>query len=606
MFAAAELPLTATASTVRVEATPLDVVDGAGVSVSALETATLTRARDLGQPLGDILDEVAGARVQDLGGPGAVRRLSLRGAAPSQTLLVLDGVPLRMPFATGFDLDLFPASSLDRVRVARSGLGAVLGAGALAGAVLLDTRVGRKGNFSVEVGGGSFGTTRLAAHGTAPGFSVSATLRRTSADFEFDDVAPGLPPESRRRRNADATRLGFVASGTGRAGGFELDGRVFLTSREAGTPGFSSTPNLFARERRGLFFGALGLRRDLGRIQFSARLSASHQDLDTFDASPGTGVDRKVDFDSLDGQVGLTFLGGRDVRRIEVAVSEARAEGVLRGARRQVSARGSEEWFVTDSLSLFAAVALEAASDQGSWALPRLGLRWSADALQLDLSAGRSLRLPTLDELFRPPEPGLVGNPGLVAETSWDGEGSVAWSGRHFEARGAVFGRVIEDPILYLNRNAFEVRPENLDRSWALGAEVEAEGSLWLGPVRLSARMAGTLIEARLEATGERLPAQPVWTGFFRGTARWGRVELASRVRLAGPTQTRLRAAPDNEVPTYARWDVSLRAALPAGFRLGLRVDNVLDDRGLRTLNKLPLPGRTGFLGLSWQRREPE
>lgn len=95
-----------------------------------LSAVRLERARRRGEEVGSLVDAVAGARVLDLGGPLAQRRLTLRGGSPAQAAVVVDGVVLRSPFAGGVDLGLFPAELLEGVTVHRGGQGATLGEGA--------------------------------------------------------------------------------------------------------------------------------------------------------------------------------------------------------------------------------------------------------------------------------------------------------------------------------------------------------------------------------------------------------------------------------------------------------------------------------------------
>lgn len=596
---------------VRIEATPLpDRAEDSDptVSLTRVRSARLEAARARGEALSTVVDEIAGARVLDLGGPEAVRRVSVRGGSPSQALVLLDDVPLRLPFATGLDIDLIPAEALSEVSLARGSMAATLGSGALTGALILRTRGSdptAAPAASVSAAYGSFDTVRFSASAGAPGVSAAIAARRTDGDFRYDDVAVGLPPETRTRINADVTRLGFFAHADT---AFGVQGRllakVLLSGREAGLPGFSSRPNPLAREHRQLGLALLGGRYRLeGGVETALDLYFAHQDLDVVDPTPGVDLDQQTDFRGVGGQVRLSAPVGAHLLRLAVGVEESIASGSILEdqARLQVSVRVSDEWFLSEALSAFIATGLEAVSDQGVYALPRAGLRWDpVPGWTVRLGVGRGLRVPTLDELYRPPEPGLVGNPELVSETAWEGELAVDMKLGPVEAGAAAFARRIDRPILYLNRNAFVVRPENLNASTAVGLEASVFWADSFGPLGLSVDLSGSWLRARLDETGEPLPTQPEWSGFGSLGLSLFEVEALTRLRGVSTTQTRLRGNPDNDIPPYVRWDVAVSGRPVAGVEVGVQVSNLLDDRSLRTVNKLPLPGRTVMTTVRW------
>ena len=88
-------------------------------------SATLTvrdarHARAEVKDASELLATTAGALVQDSGGAGQRKTLSLRGAAPNAVLVLLDGVPLAGPGAA-MDLSRIPTSALERIEVLRGG-----------------------------------------------------------------------------------------------------------------------------------------------------------------------------------------------------------------------------------------------------------------------------------------------------------------------------------------------------------------------------------------------------------------------------------------------------------------------------------------------------
>ena len=113
------------------------------------------------------------------------------------------------------------------------------------------------------------------------------------------------------------------------------------------------------------------------------------------------------------------------------------------------------------------------------------------DDLQFRSSLGRAFRAPALDELYHPPERGFSGNPGLQPESAWEADFGLKWIWQTSQILDlSVYARRLDDTILYLNRNAFEVRPENVGVATALGIELEPLDRLWRLRVRWQKKQA--------------------------------------------------------------------------------------------------------------------
>ena len=68
-------------------------------------------------------------------------------------------------------------------------------------------------------------------------------------------------------------------------------------------------------------------------------------------------------------------------------------------------------------------------------------------------------------------------------------------------------------------------------------------------------------------------------------------LEMFSRIRRASATKANLQNT--IQVGAYLRWDAGLVLRPSSGVAASILVTNLLDDRGLVTVNKIPLPGRT-------------
>lgn len=595
-------------------------------NVTVVEGQRLRSVKAKGLGLGAMLDSIAGARVLDLGGPVSDARLTVRGGAPGQASVIIDGVQLSAPFATGADVNQIPLESIERVELIRGGQGAVLGDGALTGALRVFTRrPGDKPKEAASLTAGSFGLVRVAAAASRAPVSLSASYERTSGQFDYASSIFGLPDSPQVRDNNDAQR-GALTFGLEKAlGRYQLKLRSGGSFREAGVPGLEQQENQLAREQRGQGYLRAALSRKFakgtGSIQLGA--NAAHLYIGYRDPAPERRTSSRTHFTALSADAkGELALGLYHFLRLDARLGGELSDSTEHGqpSRLRISVGLSDE-ISLGALVLFAAGRLVSISDQPIALLPRVGLRYEPwRAWTFTVSAGRSLRSPTIDELYHPIEAGFQGNPSLISETAWEGEltarfdaplilqdtltsssSSSSSSGRvrdRLTAQLGVFARRIDDTILYINRNAFVIRPENLGAASAAGGELELGYRLRSGALFAGVQGALSLLFSRLDETGDPLPTQPRLSGFGQLSGGYGPVELSTGLRYFSATNTRLRAAEANQVAPYLRWDLGLTATPWDGVSASFQVLNVLDDRTLQSVNQIPLPGRTFLVSL--------
>ncbi|HMF08040.1 MAG TPA: DUF6580 family putative transport protein, partial [Thermoanaerobaculia bacterium] len=81
----------------------------------------------------DVLRAVTGATTTQSGGPGAQTSLFLRGAASTQTLVLVDGVRVNSPFFPGYDFGPLSTENIERIEVVRGPFSALYGSDAIGG-----------------------------------------------------------------------------------------------------------------------------------------------------------------------------------------------------------------------------------------------------------------------------------------------------------------------------------------------------------------------------------------------------------------------------------------------------------------------------------------
>src|SRR5687767_13767116 len=108
----------------------------------------------------DSIATSAGAHRRSLGGLGSFQTISVRGASPAHTAVLVDGVPLARIAAVTADLGRFAMDSFGEVELYRGAVPIELGGAGVGGAVNLITRLGRGEHgerIRASLGAGSFG-----------------------------------------------------------------------------------------------------------------------------------------------------------------------------------------------------------------------------------------------------------------------------------------------------------------------------------------------------------------------------------------------------------------------------------------------------------------
>jgi len=134
-----------------------------------------------------VLQSVPGLYIHESGGLGSAANVSLRGATPGQTLVLVDGVRLSDPTSTDNapDLGSIAIGDIERIEVLRGPQSALYGSDAMGGVVQIFTRKGSgEPKKSLAVEGGSYGTlhTRGSASGGADNITYAFAIDLLHSD----------------------------------------------------------------------------------------------------------------------------------------------------------------------------------------------------------------------------------------------------------------------------------------------------------------------------------------------------------------------------------------------------------------------------------------
>jgi iron complex outermembrane receptor protein len=564
----------------------------------------------------EVLSTATGVQVQDSGGYGQSKNVVVRGAAPSGTLLLLDGIPLNGAGGIA-DLSRVPLALVERFELLRGGAGARYGSGGLGGVVNVVTRrPGSEARVAGEATYGSWGTRLGWLSATGPLAAGAEALLlihggRSEGDFPFlFDASPAFPGDERverRRTNNDARGAGGLLR-LRRASelGFEVDLLGELSFDERGLAGTATNPLPDVRQSTGRTAASLRLSgerwgaRGSGRIWFRGdrfNLSGGPQVMQGAQTQREGGVEleaRKL----LAGWHGVSAaltVSAEDVTGAEGDAVEGSRPGWWRG-----SAMVMDEVVLAGGRLLVApSLRVERA---GPYTLlsPKMGAMLMLPAgLELRANAGQAHRAPSFLELYVR-QGLLLPNPTLRPERALYADVAVVHRTERSLASVGGFYSLYEDLIAYELYPPFAAKPFNFAAARVAGFEAEGE---WRPAPWVAGTLGYTLLVSRNLRDDPRyylkeLPYRPrhKLSARVSGGPRW----LTGRVEVAAQSSQFTNRTEEAVLPGRAFVHAGASSTFGRSPELTLSVElkNVFDAHA-EDLDGYPLPGRSAYVTLT-------
>ncbi len=637
------------------------IVTGRGLdpalSAGIYATTTLERETILAAPSGrieDVLRNVAGfqqfrrsdSRSSNPSAQGVTLR-ALGGNATSRALVLLDGVPLADPFFGYIPLSAIAPETLGTVRVTRGGGSGPFGAGALAGTIELESaEPGQAGGFlgsaaindRAETEASGVLTQRLGS-----GFAVASGRYDRGQGFFTTPVDQRVPATARAAFESWNVALRAVAPLTAdievqaRVAAFRDDRTLRFRGAVSSSEGQEASIRFVGRGRWQFDALAYVQARDFSNVVISStRFTPTLNQR----ATPSTGIGGKF-------ELRPPLLEGHDIR---IGADYRRAEGetqeeVLNAVTGRVTERRTAGG-VTDNLGVFleddwqigpltlngglradrssitggfyravsptgVPVTTIEAPDRSDWSVSwRAGaLFYATRRLNLRAAAYTGLRLPTLNELYRPFVVFPVvteANAALRNERLKGYEVGLDWQPvKALVIAVTAFDNTVDNAIANVTVGPNLRRRANLPAITARG--IEASVAAKVGTVSLDGALAWTDAEVRgrgvsAELDGKRPAQSPDLAATL--TLGW---ELARGWRIAGTLRHVAAQFEDDRqidrLPPATTLDAFLAAPLTGKLSLVLRAENLTGER-IVTRNQggsidLGVP-RTAWLGLRY------
>ncbi|HEX4387873.1 MAG TPA: TonB-dependent receptor [Steroidobacteraceae bacterium] len=575
-------------------------------------SVTVITAEDIAakqeRTLTDVLQDVPGLNVVQVGGPGGQTSLFIRGTNSNHTKVFIDGIDVGDPSnsTASFDAGQLLTPDIERVEVLRGPQSGLYGADAIGGVINVITKSGSGPvKLSAGIEGGNFDTFNQAAsvNGQASDFHYAANIEHLHVGATpvtpLDLLAPGEQRIDDYYDNVTAsTKLGLDVTNDF---SLSLVGRYANTHlRTTGSDDVNfGFPDPEQSQSNATAYSGRASARLLSFDGFlDDTLGVAYTHYSTLSITPGfadvrnTGDRTKVDWQgALKFSERETLLLGAETERDEISDPVSASTRINSGYTELQSQLGD---------SFFSAVNLRYDdSDQfGSKVTYRIAPTYviAASGTQLKASLGTGFKPPTLSELFQSFPPFFFANPNLKAETStgYDVGIEQAWSAGAVRAGATYFHNSITNLI---TTDETGTTYANVGHATTDGVE---SFLAWQAMKTLMLRLDYTYTEATDDVLHEELLRRPKHKGTVQ--ARWQAstpLSFAATVLWVGSWVDGNRdfSVPRLEAPGYTVVNVTANYDLSDQLSLFGRINNLFDRQYQEPVGFMK-PGIGAVIGL--------
>ena len=544
----------------------------------------------------ELLQARGGVEITNSGGLGQPSGVSMRGAEPRHTMVLIDGLRIGSATAGGTAFENIPLNQIERIEIVPGPLSSVYGSDAIGGVIQIFTR--SEPGASARIGFGSYGTREASAsfgrRVNNTEFNFSAGMLESSS---FDATKPTLPfaqhnPDSDRYRNKNVSArltqqlaaghsLGFTA--------FQSEGAAHFDAGLATDDVNRQTLQAFSIHSRN---------RITANWSSLLRVGTTRDDSDSVGAFPGyfrTDQHQATWQNDLQLPVG-TLVGGLEYLDQRVASNTLFKQtgrtvaSVFAGYVGNIGAHGLQLNARHDDNSQFGG------RDTGS-----LGYSYRiSEPLRVRASVGTAFKAPTFNDLYFPDfPPFFFSNPNLRPERSRNREAGIDYRIGDRQLGVTLFQNDITDLItVFTDPATFVSNTVNLSKVRTEGMEVAWRGTLWGWQTRAQL----TVQDPRDETTGSQLRRRAKQYGSVGAERTFGPWRFGADIVGSGERFDSTNEAPNTRMHGYGLLNLTAGYVLARDWSINARWNNVL-DREYELNQFFNTPGSNLFVWVAWQMR---
>jgi vitamin B12 transporter len=576
--------------------------------------------------LGELLQSVPGVVITQSGGPGAPSRVSIRGSASNEVLILVDGVPFNSQLDGEADLSRISLETAERVVVLPGAQSARYGPRALAGVIAIETRrpadeasmLGRAGAWGERSSAVTIGEQRLLGD-LQGGLSFTGRYRTSRGDFNYD-VPAVRGGGAATRLNADLTSREVLSTGSLEGGGWDARIRGGWNDLTRGMAGSIVQPSRTGRESQQRISGGFDSRGQHGIVSWAALGDVSHERATFIDTAPPFGgrFDDTVRATGASGSVTSSIGGdahaasiGVDLQALDVASTMLEPGAPHRQRTVGTWGRARVARQATRSLLLDAEVSgrVDHTSlvDSSTFS-PKLAFGATTPLATISASLGSGYAPPSLSDQFFHEGVQVRPNPSLRPErTRHDLEARIAVheqtiAGVHVSGDAAAYRADVDGMILWMPDFRYVWSPSNFDVARS-GWELGSRASWPLARLDAQASFARSDVSYRGPVLSGQVAYRPRASASLTAGISPGRVRIESTTRYVGERRT-VPGSALNLLDPYWRTDVKLsyaRRVKTWRVDTSVGVDNVLDQPATMLVD-YPFPSRAWSASIRLER----
>ena len=608
---------TAQAQTSNPASLPAVVVTAARIEqpqTDAIAHTTIITAEDIrnsqSKDLISLLQREAGLQLTQSGGMGQPSSLFMRGANASQTLILIDGVPLhREGFAAAPALEHILPSQIDHIEIVRGNVSAIYGSAAIGGVIQIFTKQGEQGNAAnVAVEAGSFGTVSsnagLSGKADRTRYALSITRYSTGGLSASDkSIYPNENTDRDGYRNSSVSGSVAQELSKGHEVGIRFYGNQGKAKFDGGGGGYPT--DVAYGESKSQSFSVYA-KNQLAQNWLST-LNLSQTRLSDINVTLSTHP--FVPFDSRDnGRSNLLQWQNLFTMSSNVSLNAGVETGQDKFDTAYVTSTESKHnIYSRNRTSIYSG--LNAKFDAHQWQVnvrrDQIGEAggdttgylgygyYLTPVFKLTASASTAFNAPTLAQLFDP----TYGNKQLKSEHSRSYELGGQYAMNETLIRAVLFTTKTDNQFAFDDNYV----TYNLKSGSNEGLEISASGK-WMDT---ALRASLTLQDPREADTGKSPIRRAKILGAFSASRAMGPWLLGADVNLAGRRPdmdfSTLPSATPKTLGAYWLANLTARYQLNREWSLNGRIQNLLDERYQTSYGYNSMP-RGVFVGINWQR----
>ncbi|UCD06345.1 MAG: TonB-dependent receptor [candidate division WOR-3 bacterium] len=467
----------------------------AAVAVMIIEREEIDRLKPLN--LGEVLNAAAGVDFKDYGTPGGVNSISLRGVPSNGTLVLVNGHMLNAVTNGMADLSMIDINTIERIEVVKGPVASLYGANALGGVVnIITKRELRRPEIAIIF---TPATPMLDDPLHTNDLSVRLGLPVKGTQFDFSG---SYGNSEGYRSNSDLTRYHITGSIIHKSERAEVTSFINYSQKEYGIPGpmplvdslhpvpqfgDSTATSVFDQEIDRSLLMHLSVDLQISdNIRWHNKILGDRKRTvynTTYGGWSGDTINEKYDY--LTHMFGfntmltarwekLSFTLGLDATYdtlLTKTVSTMNGDTNWHASSNNVGIWTEMQVNLNDILSATPSIRYDRNSAFGDFLSPAIGISYApTEMLWLKLSAGKTYRAPTFNDLYWPQS----GNPDLKPEHGWAYEIRAESSPLpSLFAAVSFFLRTVRDRIAWLPQDNNLWQPQNVNYLAIRGLDLE-------------------------------------------------------------------------------------------------------------------------------------